>query len=91
MTFSSTCRKNPTARVYFIVISLIAEIKKLDILSRRSTVVVVVVVVVVSQSSQTAVVILRRPSSSPACRGYVSQSTCFVCVIFCNLTLYECM
>lgn len=29
MTFSSTCRKNPTARVYFIVISLIAEIKKL--------------------------------------------------------------
>ena len=61
MTFSSTCRKNPTARVYFIVISLIAEIKKLDILSLRSTVVVVVVVVVVgAQSSQTAVVILRR-------------------------------
>ena len=59
MTFSSTCRKNPTARVYFIVISLIAEIKKLDILSLGSTV-VVVVVVVVSQSSQTAVVILRR-------------------------------
>jgi len=60
MTFSSTCRKNPTARVYFIVNSLIAEIKKLDILSLRSTVVVVVVVVVISQSSQTAVVILRR-------------------------------
>ena len=60
MTFSSTCRKNPTARVYFIVISLIAEIKKLDILSLGSTVVVVVVVVVISQSSQTAVVILRR-------------------------------
>ena len=59
MTFSSTCRKNPTARVYFIVISLIAEIKKLDILSLGSTV-VVVVVVVISQSSQTAVVILRR-------------------------------
>ena len=58
MTFSSTCRKNPTARVYF-VISLIAEIKKLDILSLGSTV-VVVVVVVISQSSQTAVVILRR-------------------------------
>jgi hypothetical protein len=58
MTFSSTCRKNPTARVYFIVISLIAEIKKLDILSLGST--VVVVVVVISQSSQTAVVILRR-------------------------------
>jgi hypothetical protein len=57
MTFSSTCRKNPTARVYFIVISLIAEIKKLDILSLGST---VVVVVVISQSSQTAVVILRR-------------------------------
>jgi hypothetical protein len=49
----------PTARVYFIVISLIAEIKKLDILSLGSTV-VVVVVVVISQSSQTAVVILRR-------------------------------
>jgi len=59
MTFSSTCRKNPTARVYFIVISLIAEIKKLDILSLGSTV-VVVVVVVISQSSQTAIVILRR-------------------------------
>jgi|TARA_B100001142_G_scaffold196234_1_gene195076 hypothetical protein len=59
MTFSSTCRKNPTARVYFIVISLIAEIKKLDILSLGSTV-VVVVVVVISQSSQTAAVILRR-------------------------------
>ena len=58
MTFSSTCRKNPTARVYFIVISLIAEIKKLDILSLGSS--VVVVVVVISQSSQTAVVILRR-------------------------------
>ena len=57
MTFSSTCRKNPTARVYFIVISIIAEIKKLDILSLGS---VVVVVVVISQSSQTAVVILRR-------------------------------
>ena len=59
MPFSSTCRKNPTARVYFIVISLIAEIKKLDILSLGSTV-VVVVVVVISQSSQTAAVILRR-------------------------------
>ena len=59
MTFSSTCRKNPTARVYFIVISLIAEIKKLDILSLGSTV-VVVVVVIISQSSQTAIVILRR-------------------------------
>ena len=58
MTFSSTCRKNPSARVYFIVISLVAEIKKLDILSLGST--VVVVVVVISQSSQTAVVILRR-------------------------------
>ena len=57
MTFSSTCRKNPTARVYFII-SLIAEIKKLDIFSLGST--VVVGVVVISQSSQTAVVILRR-------------------------------